>query len=29
MQWSDTEVKHAAKHITESVDTILEDVMRM
>ena len=29
MQWSDAEVKRAAKHITENVNTILEDVMRM
>ncbi len=29
MQWADAQVKHSAKHITESVDTILEDVMRM
>ena len=29
MQWADSQVRHAAKHITESVDTILEDIMRM
>ena len=29
MQWADAQVKHAAKHIAENVDTILEDVMRM
>ncbi len=29
MQWADTQVKHAAKHIAENVNTILEDVMRM
>ena len=29
MQWADSQVRHAANHITESVDTILEDIMRM
>ena len=29
MQWSDAEVRRAAKHIAENVNTILEDVMRM
>lgn len=29
MQWADAQVKHAAKHIAENVNTILEDVMRM
>lgn len=29
MQSSDAQVKHAAKHIAENVNTILEDVMRM
>ena len=29
MQSADTQVKHAAKHIAENVNTILEDIMRM
>lgn len=29
MQWADAQVKHAAKHIAENVNTILEDVIRM
>ena len=29
MQSSDAQVKHAAKHIAENVNTILEDIMRM